>query len=118
MSLHKESWVTAQMKKYILATVELKNSAVGAFFQELGFDIQHALAPGLDYYFAIDNVCPEVTNLPRLSIKETINPELKAYVRGAFSEEYLKDPISKNLLASYFEDSTDFDLADRYSADY
>lgn len=99
-------------------TTEQASSVVAIFFQELGIEIEHKPTAGEEYLFAVNNACPELDNLPRLQTNESIDPKLVKNVRSYISEEMFKTTLSKKLLVSYFSESHDFDLVDRYSKEF
>ncbi len=110
--------MTTKPTRKILVPPELRSSAMGAFFEELGFELNLKFITGHDYIFAVDNACPDVKDIPRLRTKESINPDLLPMVRSYISEDYLTSPHGKKLLTSYFNDGLEFDLVDRYSKDF
>ncbi len=110
--------MTQNLNKKILITTELASSVVGIFFQELGIELHHKYIEGQEYLFAVNDACPEQVNIPRLQTNETLNPALLKNVRSFISEEMFKTTLGKKLLVSYFSESHDFDLVERYSKDF
>lgn len=111
--------MTENLKKKILVTSELASSPVGIFFQEeLGLDLATKYVAGQEYIFAVNNVAPEITNIPRLQTVKDIDPKLVKFVRSSISEELFKTASGKTLLKSYFTEASEFDLVDRYSKDF
>lgn len=110
--------MTTKPTRKILVPPELRSSAMGAFFEELGFELNLKYITGNEYVFAVDNACPDVHNIPRLKTKDPINPELQPMVRSFISEDSLKSMQGRELLTSYFNDGLEFDLVDRYSKDF
>lgn len=94
------------------------NAQVGAFFQELGFELCQVYDKSLEYLFIVDDYLKEISTLPRIQTKEIIAEECKGNVRAYVDEKFLKESQVRNLLGSYFSDAEEFDLVDRYSKDY
>lgn len=107
--------MSTDLKKKILITTELESSAVGAFFKSLGFELEHSYTEGSDYRFVLDNACPEIKNVPRLQISESLSAELLPMVCGRINKEMFDSEQGCTLLSSYFHDALEFDLVDRYS---
>lgn len=103
------------MKKKILIKAELASSEMGVFFQELGFELNQSVVEGSEYRFAIDDVCPEVRNVPRLQVSESVAEELQPMICGRINKEMFDSEQGRALLSSYFHDALEFDLVDRYS---
>jgi len=103
------------LKKKILITAELASSEVGVFFQELGFELDYTYVEGSEYHFVIDSACPEVKNIPRLQISESLSSDLQPMVSGRINKEMFESEQGQALLSSYFHDALEFDLVDRYS---
>ena len=110
--------MTTKPSRKILVPPELRSSAMGAFFEELGFELNLKYITGNEYVFAVNNACPDVLNIPRLKTKDPINPDLQPMVRSFISEDNLKSMQGRKLLTSYFNDGLEFDLVDRYSKDF
>ncbi|MBC7713948.1 MAG: hypothetical protein H7177_11455 [Rhizobacter sp.] len=110
--------MTTKPTRKILVPPELGSSAMGAFFEELGFELNFKFVTGHDYLFAVDNVCPDILTVPRLKTKEGIDPKLAPMVRSFISEDYVSSVQGRKLLTSYFNDGLEFDLVDRYSKDF
>lgn len=110
--------MSTNLKKKILMTTEQASSVVGIFFQELGLELHHQYVEGENYLFAVNEACPKQDNLPRLQTQENIDPKLAKNVRSFISEEMFKTGQGKKLLVSYFTESHDLDLVDRYSKDF
>lgn len=109
--------MTQNLKKKILIAPELVSSPVGIFFKELGVEMEQTFVAGQEYLFAINDICPEAKDLPRLQTKGDLKPELQSAVRSFISEGLFASALGKKLLASYFCEAVDFDLVDRYSKD-
>lgn len=109
--------MSTEFKKYILITAELANSEVGVCFQNLGFELISTHSKEIRYSFVIDNVYPELKNVPRMQINESISDELKPMVCGRINKEMFDCEQGRALLSSYFHDALEFDLVDRYSKD-
>lgn len=112
--------MTAVMKKRILISPEQKNAQLGAFFQELGielnteFDKNHTA----DYLFVIDDYLSDLKNLPRLQTKESLLSTCLSEVRAFIDITQLEVSSVKKLMGSYFADDQGFDLVDHYSKDF
>jgi hypothetical protein len=107
--------LTTNLNKKILISSELFSSAVGIFFQELGFELFTQSLPNEHYAFAIDNACPELINIPRLHISKAMDEKLASKVRGFIDQDFFKHAEGKKLLATHFNESADLDLIERYS---
>lgn len=105
-------------KKKILVTTEFVNSAGGAFFKEIGFDLETKYREGDQYLFAVDGASSSIEGLPRLQTKKDIDAKFLNSVRSYISEEYFTTDAGRELLAAYFSASSDFDLIDRYSKEF
>lgn len=107
--------MSVDLKKKILITEDLARSDVGAFFQEIGFDLEHSYVEGRIYRFVLDSACPEVKNIPRLQMSEILSPEIFPMICGRVNKEMFESEQGRALLSSYFHDALEFDLVDRYS---
>lgn len=107
--------LSIDLKKNILIAEELASSEVGEFFQNLGFELFHSYVEGQEYTFVIDNACPELRNVPRLQVNQSLIAELEPMVCGRINKEMFESEQGRALLSSYFNDARDFDLVDRYS---
>lgn len=107
--------MSTDLKKKILITAELASSPVGVFFQDLGFELDYKYVEGSEYHFVIDSACPEVKNVPRLQMSESLSAELHPLVCGRINKEMFDSEQGRALLSSYFHDALEFDLVDRYS---
>ncbi len=108
------------LKKNILIERELFSSPVGVFFQENDFELFSEYSSQKDYIFAVDAVCPEVVNLPRLVTDKSkeLPAKLAPLVRAYINIENFSHPQSKKVLSDYFIETRDFDLVERYSSDF
>lgn len=109
--------MTSNLNKKILVSKELSSSEVGAFFQELGFELHEKFVEGQDYLFIVDGACPELPTYPRMQISDDLNAKFIPYVRSRISKDILGSEQGRKLLTSYFSDALEFDLVDRYSKD-
>ncbi|MBC7429283.1 MAG: hypothetical protein H7336_11765 [Bacteriovorax sp.] len=110
--------MTTKPNKKILVPPELSSSAMGIFFEELGFELNYKHITGHEYLFAVNDACPDVLNVPRLKTKDSIDPKLAPFVKSFISEDYVSSIEGRKLLTSYFNDGLEFDLVDRYSKDF
>jgi hypothetical protein len=107
--------LTTNFNKKILIAPELLSSEAGLFFQELGYEFSHTATPGEQYVFAVDNICPEILDVPRFQVSQTINQKLIPSVRGYADLEFFKNEHGKKVLTSHFNEANDVDLIERYS---
>lgn len=110
--------MTVYSKKKILVAPELKNSAMGIFLEEQGFELNYKVTQDCEYLFVLDNAFPDILDIPRMQTIQTIDPKFAPLVRCYFSEEFLESSAGKTLLESYFKDSVEFDLVERYSKSF
>lgn len=107
-------------KKRILISPELQSAQLGAFFREMGFELdseydQNNLA---EYLFIIDDYLAELNFIPRIQTQKTLSAECLPSVRAFIDVTHLEDLSIKKLLGLYFSDTQNFDLVDRYSKDF
>lgn len=109
--------MTLTLKNLILISKEQENSLVGRYFSEQGLELRFVYDPLEIYLFAVDNVCPEVLNIPRLQTLDDIEPTLKKNVRCRVNADMLMSTLGKKLLDTYFNNSKDFNIVERFSAE-
>lgn len=109
--------MTLTVKNLILISKEQENSLVGRYFSEQGLELRFAYDPLEVYLFAVDNVCPEVLNIPRIQTLDEIEPALKKNVRCRVNKDMLMSTLGKKLLDTYFNNSKDFNIVERFSAE-
>ncbi len=105
------------VKKIILMDKEQASSLLGRFFTEQGIEIHHQYVVSEEYLFAVDNVCPEILNLPRLKTIEKLLPELEANVRCRLNQDMMMSTLGKKLFETYFNETKDFNIVERFSAE-
>ncbi|MBY0413231.1 MAG: hypothetical protein K2Q18_03655, partial [Bdellovibrionales bacterium] len=108
--------MTANLNKKILIASELHASAMGLFFQELGFELTDTYVEGEHYAFAVDSVCPEVLTIARVQFAKTIDPRVAQNIRGHIAPGFFKNELGKNLLRSHFNEAQELNLVERYSS--
>jgi hypothetical protein len=108
------------LKKNILIARELFSSPIGVFFQENDCELFSEFSSEKDYVFAVDAICPEVLNLPRLITDKSkeLPAKLTPLVRAYINTENFSYPQAKKVLTDYFIETRDFDLVERYSSDF
>ena len=103
------------LKKKILITTELASSEVGVFLKNQGFEFEHFYNEDSEYQFIVNNVCPDIKNIPRMQIFESLSVELEPFICGRINKEMFSSEQGRALLSSYFEDALEFNLIERYS---
>lgn len=108
------------LKKNILIARELFSSPLGVFFQENDCELFSEYSSEKDYVFAVDAVCPDVLNLPRLVTDKSkeLPAKLTPLVRAYINAENFFYSQAKKVLSDYFIETQDFDIVERYSSDF
>ncbi len=110
--------MATKSKKCILISAELINSAIGAFYKELDFELHTDYNPDVFYEFIINDYLPELNQFPRIQIASEMKEECLAQVRGVIDEVVYSNVTGKKLLQSYFNDGQELDIVDRYSREF
>lgn len=107
-------------KKRILISPELQSAQLGAFFRELGFELDSEYDKNnlAEYLFIIDDYLAELNFIPRIQTQKMLSAECLPSVRAYIDVTHLEDLSIKKLLGLYFSDTQNFDLVDRYSKDF
>jgi hypothetical protein len=106
--------MTKVERKIILAKEEFRETSLGKFFLENGYELKSAYDPSEDacIHFLVDDVIPGNKKHPRLAT--TIGDNQSIYDRaGIFYENINEDALK--LLSNYFTATEELDLIDRYS---
>ena len=109
--------MTKVERKIILAKEEFKETSLGKFFLENGYELKSSYDPIEDSFihFLVDDIIPGHTKHPRIAT--TIGENQSAYDRaGIFYENINEDALK--LLKNYFTTTEELDLVDRYSKDF
>lgn len=107
-------------KKRILISPELQSAQLGAFFREMGFELDSEYDKNnlAEYLFIIDDYLAELNFIPRIQTQKMLSAECLPSVRAFIDVTHLEDLSIKKLLGLYFSDTQNFDLVDRYSKDF
>lgn len=107
-------------KKRILISPELQSAQLGAFFREMGFELDSEYDKNnlVEYLFIIDDYLAELNFIPRIQTQKMLSAECLPSVRAFIDVTHLEDLSIKKLLGLYFSDTQNFDLVDRYSKDF
>lgn len=107
-------------KKRILISPELQSAQLGAFFREMGFELDSEYDKNnlAEYLFVIDDYLADLNFIPRIQTQLKISAECLPGVRAFLDATHLEDPSIKKLLGLYFSDNQNFDLVDCYSKDF
>ncbi len=109
--------MTSTSKRIILMEKEQSDSLLGRFFKEQGIEIHTEYILSEVYLFAVDNVCPEVLNLPRLQTLDKLQPALQANVRCRLNQDMMMATLGKKLFETYFNEVKEFNIVERFSAE-
>jgi len=109
--------MTKVERKIILAKEEFKQTSLGKFFLENGYELKSSYDPAEDNFihFLVDDVIPGHKKHPRLAT--TIGDNQTVYDRAGIFYENLNEDALK-LLKNYFATTEELDLVDRYSKEF
>ncbi|MBP9681667.1 MAG: hypothetical protein KBD76_09705 [Bacteriovorax sp.] len=102
-------------KKRILILKEQDIASVGAFFQDLGFEICQDDDGSDDYAFVINQNYDGKKNVSFLNTLENFQELSTGLNQSFFDSSFLSNKNVLNLLKSYFSFTEEFDLVDKFS---